>query len=253
MTIQEVNIVKKPNRFWLKFKICVYYGILKYDFSPCFLDIIYVHSTLAHILSFTRTVVIVDRKENDRATKNLSLELPNTAFNQLLEERTSRFLWNWACLYSKSAGHLSQRHPQRLGPDSGQLKQRIISFQEMNCNRQAGSQWYPIARGSEDDRAVGRRVWFQFSMALCSSSEKAMAWHTTTSGSKPTEEAGGDPRAAAAFSRNNSELVRTTPSIFHFPLSARPHLELNTETLWTLPSECLLRKCRPHGLFWEPI
>lgn len=47
--------------------------------------------------------------------------------------------------------------------------------------------------------------------------EKAMAWHIITSGSRPTEEAGGDPRATAAFSRNNSELVRTIPSIFHFP------------------------------------
>lgn len=52
VTSHEVNSDKgkKQKRFWLKFKICVYFGDLKYDFSPYFLDIIYIHSTLAHFL-----------------------------------------------------------------------------------------------------------------------------------------------------------------------------------------------------------
>lgn len=93
----------------------------------------------------------------------------------------------------------------------------------MNCNCQAGSQWYPTARGSKDNRPAGRKSGFNFpwhhaaAQGRATNWEKATAWHIITSGSRPTEAAGGDPRATAAFSRNNSELVRTIPSIFHFP------------------------------------
>lgn len=106
-----------------------------------------------------RTVVITDRKENDRATKNLSLELPNALpLTNCWRKELLRFLR--LSLRSKRAGHLSQRHPQKLWPDFGQLETKDNQLPRDELQLPSREPVVPYSQGSKDNRPVGRKGWF---------------------------------------------------------------------------------------------
>lgn len=155
------------------------------------------------------------------------------AWDQLLEEKTSTFLWTQASLRSKSTSHLSQQHQQNSSPDFGQLKQMIISSQEMNHSPGTGSQWCSTARGSKYSRPVGRKVWFQFSVAPCCGSVKCCKLGedhclTYTSGSNPRRSKWRAKGCCSLFKKQFKTSSEPEHPYFISLPGARPDLQLNT-------------------------
>lgn len=72
------------------------------------------------------------------------------AWDQLLEEKTSTFLWTQASLRSKSTSHLSQQHQQNSSPDFGQLKQMI----DQRCDILLSESHTPVHRSSSGPASV---------------------------------------------------------------------------------------------------
>lgn len=129
---RELNV-----RLWRYFKIWL--------LSLCFgCNLSSFHSRSCSVFR-KNSVYCTNRRENDRATENPSLELRKPYF--------------WS-----NPGGKNFEAPFGLGPAFApgfrQLKQMLIGSQEKNPSHWAGSRWCPTFRGRKHNRLVGRKVCF---------------------------------------------------------------------------------------------